>query len=128
MRAAVLALLLLACGSDGPPWYYPPATTHLVIHVTEGGTAIPSRLLLYDQSGAPVRIGTLDMFGGQVQDRGFCKLADGAIGTWMGIALARRSATTRFQFRTASITRGSCAAPNTKSTRPTSICARSTAR
>ena len=94
MRSALLAVLLTACGADGPPWYYPPATTQLVVHVTEGagGPAIPSRIVLYDSGGAMVRIGTLDMFGGQVQDRGFCQLADGAVGTWMGIALARGDA------------------------------------
>src|SRR5207237_10549090 len=89
--AVIAALALAACGADGPPWAIPPATTQLVVHVTDGprGVAIPARIVLYDAGGAPLRIGDLDMFGGTVQDRGFCTLADGAIGTWMGIALAR---------------------------------------
>src|SRR5262245_64156097 len=88
--ALALALGVAACGGDGPPWG-PPATTQLVVHVTDGpgGPPLPSRVVLYDESGAPLHIGSLDMFSGAVQDRGFCKLADGAIGTWMGIALAR---------------------------------------
>jgi hypothetical protein len=57
-----------------------------------GGELVPARLVLYDQSGAPLRIGMLDMYDGTVQDRGYCELADGAVGTWQGIALARGDA------------------------------------
>src|SRR5262249_54060516 len=91
-----LGAFLVGCGDSssppigrGPPPTPPPTSTTLRIHVTDGrgGPVLPSRLILYDSLGAPVRIGMLDMFDGKVQDRGYCELAQGAVGTWQGIAL-----------------------------------------
>src|SRR5262245_22256350 len=86
-------MVALGCGADGPPIVHPRATTTLVVHVTDGpsGRALPAKLLLY-ADGTPLTIGALDMYNGTVQDRGYCELSDGAIGTWQGIALARGDA------------------------------------
>lgn len=68
----------------------PPGQTTLVVRVTDGpsGPLLPARLVLYDEEGEPLRIGTLDVSQGRDQDRGYCELADGVVGTWDGIALA----------------------------------------
>lgn len=99
-----LLLAVVACGDDGsgstprccdagllrpdaaPPR---PTSTTLVVTITdgEGGPPLPGRVLLTDSAGNVLRIGTKDMFGGLDQDRGFCDLAPGVIGTWDGIAL-----------------------------------------
>ncbi|HJZ84119.1 MAG TPA: CehA/McbA family metallohydrolase [Polyangia bacterium] len=96
MRAllAIFSVLALSCGDATPE--VPPATTSLVVHVTDGpgGAPLPAKLLLYGSAGL-IRIGKLDFtFNGQefFQDRGFCELADGAVGTWFGIALVRGDA------------------------------------
>jgi hypothetical protein len=64
----------------------------LVVTVTDGsgGPTMPARLMLYSDTGEPLRIGTLDV--DPSQDLGYCEVAPGAIGTWTGIALAYGSA------------------------------------
>src|SRR5262245_3524376 len=88
-RGAMLLSACLGCTSAQPD-----ATTTLLVRVTDGlgGPELPARLILYDAGGLPVPIGRLDAINGTVQDRGYCELADGAVGTWQGIALWRGDA------------------------------------
>jgi hypothetical protein len=88
---SVSVLLTLTSGLLGchPDDSLPPGTTVLSIRVTEqpGGTPLPARLLLYGPTGDLLHVGALD-YEGRAQQRGFCTLPSGAVGTWDGIALA----------------------------------------
>lgn len=94
--------LAIACGGDEGQSASPdsgllrpdarpaqPTSTSLVVTITEGegGPPIPGRIVLYGEDDRPLRIGSKDMYDGLDQDRGFCDLSPGVIGTWDGIAL-----------------------------------------
>jgi hypothetical protein len=72
-----------ACGRSSPP----PSTTTLALRVTDRGAPVAARVLLFDASGVPVHLGTLDKYG-QRQSVAACEFAPGVIGTWDGIVLA----------------------------------------
>ncbi len=105
-----LVWLLAACGGDDPGTAgidargsgfdagaslvdarpLPPGATTLVVLVTEGdeaGPPLPAKVVLYDEGGQPLRIGHREMYDGSAQDRGYCDLGGGVVGTWDGIAL-----------------------------------------
>jgi hypothetical protein len=65
----------------------PQPTTTLVLKVTDKGHPIPARIAL-SKDGAPVRIGTLDVYG-QRQGGAACELAPWVIGTWDGLVIGR---------------------------------------
>ena len=84
MRAAVLALVVAACGKGDPPH----STTTLVLTITDAGKPVGARVLLWDKDGQPVRIGKLDLYG-QRQGASACPIAPGVIGSWNGLIVAR---------------------------------------
>jgi len=73
---------------DAPP-APPPArsTTTLVVRVTDRGTPVGARVLLFAGS-EPVRIGALDLYGTR-QATTACAIAPGVVGSWNGLILAR---------------------------------------
>jgi hypothetical protein len=79
VRALAFACVLAACGSSG-------STTTLSIRVTDHGTLVGARVLLFDSAGAALHIGKIDMYGAR-QSAGACEFAPGVIGTWDGIVL-----------------------------------------
>jgi hypothetical protein len=81
MRYALL--VVLACCHREPP----RSTTTLVLRVTEGGTPVGARVLLFDAQQQPVRFGTLDLFGKR-QAASAVELERGVLGTWDGIIVA----------------------------------------
>jgi hypothetical protein len=83
--AVAAALANPACQGDGGR---PRSTTTLVLRVTDGGTPVGARVLLFDAAGAPLRIGTLDLYR-QRQGASACPIAPGVIGSWDGLIVAR---------------------------------------
>jgi len=83
MRALVIAATVCACGGKPEPR---ASTTTLVVHVTDQGKAVAARVMLVDATGAPVHIGTLDVYRTR-QGGGACAIAPGVIGSWDGLVL-----------------------------------------
>ena len=83
----VCASLLAACGDGGEP--PPPSQTTLAIYVTDGpgGAYLPAKVVLVAEDGKPLHIGSLDMYSGTLQDRGYCEMAHGVVGTYDGLML-----------------------------------------
>jgi hypothetical protein len=86
-RGRALFVVLLgaaaACTSDAP-------TTVLSILVTDGvgGASLPAKaVLLHPTSGEIQGVGTWDIYDGKAQDRGFCDLGHGVLGTGEGFIL-----------------------------------------
>jgi hypothetical protein len=80
--AAVATTSACTCDRDKPR-----STTTLALAVTDGGTPVAARVLLFDAQDQPVRIGTIDLFGSR-QGAGACAIAPGVLGTWDGLILA----------------------------------------
>jgi len=59
----------------------------LVVSVTDKGTPVGARVLLFDAQNQPVHIGTIDLFGRR-QGAGACSIAPGVLGSWDGLILA----------------------------------------
>jgi hypothetical protein len=62
------------------------STTTLVLRVTDRGTPVGARVLLFDPDGQPLRIGNLDVYGKR-QGAAACVIAPGVIGSWDGLIL-----------------------------------------
>jgi len=71
----------------GGPARRPLPTTTLVVRVTDRGTPVGARVLLFAGS-EPLRIGSLDLYGAR-QTTTACVLAPGVVGSWDGLILAR---------------------------------------
>jgi len=69
------------------PTRRPPPTTTLVVRITDRGTPVGARVLLFAGS-EPLRIGSLDLYGAR-QTTTACVLAPGVVGSWDGLILAR---------------------------------------
>lgn len=71
-------------------------STRLSIYVTDGvgGAPIGSRVLLFNEAGVPLSIGSIDLFGSRQGD-GACLLSRGAVGTLSGIVVAPSGAEIR---------------------------------
>jgi len=87
MKRAALAALALAMAGCTCEHDKPHSTTTLVLSVTDGGTPVAARVLLFDANGQPIHIGTIDLFGRR-QGAGACSIAPGVIGSWDGLILA----------------------------------------
>ncbi len=83
--AALALLALVACGRGGK------SSTSLSIHVTENGQPIGARVLLFDDSGAQLHIGKIDMYGAR-QGAAACAIAPGVVGSWDGLVLGTGTA------------------------------------
>ena len=83
-------LVLAACGHREAP---PPreSTTTLVVHVTADGKPAGARVLLFDQRGAPVHVGNLDLYGRR-QGATACQLAPSVVASWDGLILGEGQA------------------------------------
>ncbi|HWO21880.1 MAG TPA: CehA/McbA family metallohydrolase [Kofleriaceae bacterium] len=64
------------------------STTTLALRVTDRGTPVGARVLLFSAGGAPLRIGTLDLYGMR-QGGAACAIAPGVVGSWDGLIVAR---------------------------------------
>ena len=80
---ALGALGVVACGKAGPPH----STTMLAITVTDHGTPVAARVLLFDMMNQPVHVGVIDLYGKR-QGSGACAIAPGVVGSWDGLILA----------------------------------------
>src|SRR6187549_1574228 len=60
------------------------STTTLALRVTDRGTPVGARVLLFSAGGAPLRIGTLDLYGMR-QGGAACAIAPGVVGSWDGL-------------------------------------------
>lgn len=79
---AAIALAMVGCKREKVR-----STTTLAVTVTDQGKPVAARVLLFDASGEPVHIGTIDLFGAR-QGAGACSIAPGVLGTWDGLILA----------------------------------------
>lgn len=79
----LLVIALVACGKPAKP----RSTTTLAITVTDQGRPVGARVLLFDSSGQPVRIGTIDLYGKR-QGAAACAIGPSVVGSWDGIILA----------------------------------------
>jgi hypothetical protein len=70
-----------------PPPPRPVSTTTLAVRVTDRGTPVGARVLLFAGQD-PLRIGTLDLYGTR-QTTTACAIAPGVLGSWDGLILAR---------------------------------------
>ncbi|HWU86539.1 MAG TPA: CehA/McbA family metallohydrolase [Kofleriaceae bacterium] len=86
VAAAVAAALLLRrpLRSTGAA----ASTTTLVLRVTDRGTPIGARVLLFAQDGAPLRMGAIDLYGKR-QGGAACPIAPGVVGSWDGLIVGR---------------------------------------
>ena len=84
MRLLLLLALIGACGKPAKPR---KPTTTLALRVTDGGTPVAARVLLFDAQGQPVHIGAIDLFGKR-QGAAACAIAPGVVGSWDGLILA----------------------------------------
>jgi hypothetical protein len=73
--------------ADAAPAPPPASTTTLVVRVTDRGTPVGARVLLF-AGPAPLRIGSLDLYGMR-QTTTACAIAPGVVGSWNGLILAR---------------------------------------
>jgi len=80
-RCALALLALAACGRDSPA-----SSTQLAISVTAEGVPVGARVVLFDASGAQLRMGTIDLYGAR-QGRTACAIAPGVVGTWDGLVV-----------------------------------------
>lgn len=80
-RARAL-LVLAACGRDPAP----TSSTQLAISITADGVPVGARVVLFDDSGAQLRIGTIDLYG-QRQGNAACAIAPNVVGTWDGLVV-----------------------------------------
>ena len=85
MRLAAIALLLAVAGCTCER-DRPQSTTTLVLRVTDRGTPVAARVLLFDRDNQPVHIGSIDLYGKR-QGAGACSIAPGVIGSWDGLIL-----------------------------------------
>jgi len=83
VRLLLLLLVAVGCGKHGAKH----STTTLAIRVTDGGKPIGARVLLFDASGQPLHLGTLDLYGKR-QGASACAIAPGVVGSWDGLILA----------------------------------------
>ena len=86
MRLGAIVAIALAVGACGKR-EKPRSTTTLVVNVTEAGKPVGARVLLFDDKGEPVHMGTIDLFGKR-QGATACAIAPGVLGSWDGIILA----------------------------------------
>jgi hypothetical protein len=65
------------------------SSTTLRVRITDESTGKPiaARVLLFDASGAPLHIGTIDLYGKR-QTASACAIAPGVIGSWDGLIFA----------------------------------------
>src|SRR5262245_8250597 len=84
MKWLAIAALAIACGKPAKPRV---STTTLAVSVTDMGTPVGARVLLFDAQNQPVHIGTIDLFGRR-QGAGACSIAPGVLGSWDGLILA----------------------------------------
>jgi hypothetical protein len=68
-----------------------PSTTTFVVRVTDAGEPVAARVLLVDAKGAPLHMGTLDVYGAR-QGAGACAFAVDVIGSWDGLILGHGAA------------------------------------
>ncbi|MDQ3366034.1 MAG: CehA/McbA family metallohydrolase, partial [Myxococcota bacterium] len=64
------------------------STTTLVVRISDGGTPVGARVLLFAADGEPVRIGKIDLYGRR-QGAAACPIAPGVVGSWNGLIVAR---------------------------------------
>jgi len=67
------------------------SSTVLVLRVTDRGTPVGARVLLFDAAGTAVHMGNIDLYGKR-QGAAACVIAPGVIGSWDGIILATGAA------------------------------------
>jgi hypothetical protein len=82
VKVVAFACVLAACGRAPST----QSSTTLSIRVTDHDALVGARVLLFDASGKPLHIGTLDMYGQRQSGAGH-PFAPGVIGTWDGIVL-----------------------------------------
>jgi hypothetical protein len=63
------------------------STTTLVVRVSHDGVPVAARVLLIDERGQPLRIGSLDLYGAR-QGGAACAIAPAVVGSWDGLILA----------------------------------------
>ncbi len=88
--AAIAAVAIAAVAAVG--WWRRtrPArsTTTLVLRVTDRGAPVGARVLLFSAGGAPLRMGSLDVYGKR-QGGAACPIAPDVVGSWDGLILGR---------------------------------------
>jgi len=75
-----------ATTTPGPWGPAEPSTTTLVLRVTDHGTPVAARVLLFDAAGQPLHMGNLDVYGKR-QGAAACVIAPGVVGSWDGLIL-----------------------------------------
>jgi len=88
-RALVIVVLCAACGHRSKPEAV--ATTTLELTITDAGTPVGARVLLFGADREPLRFGTLDLYGKR-QATTAVPFAPGVLGTWDGIIVAAGAA------------------------------------
>ena len=87
MRIAIVVGALVvdfACGKPAPP----RSTTTLELAITDAGKPVGARVLLFDDHGQPVRLGSLDLYGKR-QGATAVWLDPDVLGSWDGLIVAR---------------------------------------
>ncbi|MBA3463085.1 MAG: CehA/McbA family metallohydrolase [Deltaproteobacteria bacterium] len=82
-RTLLVVLAIAACGNKPTP----PASTTLVLKVSTGNVPVGARVLLFDSSGQPLHMGSIDLYGAR-QGAAACAIAPGVVGSWDGLILA----------------------------------------
>src|SRR5689334_17095491 len=81
--AAGLAVLIVHAVRDAPR---PPVTTTFVVHITDRGTPVGARVLLF-AGDEPVHMGRLDVYEMR-QGAAACPIAPGVVASWDGLIVA----------------------------------------
>jgi len=81
--AAGLAVLILHAAREEPR---PPVTTTFVVHITDRGTPVGARVLLF-AGDQPVHMGRLDVYEMR-QGAAACPIAPGVVASWDGLIVA----------------------------------------
>jgi len=64
------------------------STTTLVVRVTDRGTPVGARVLLFSRQGEPLHMGSIDLYGKR-QGAAACPIAPDVVGSWDGLIVAR---------------------------------------
>ena len=64
------------------------SSTTLVLRITDRGTPVGARVLLFARDGAPLRMGSIDLYGKR-QGAAACPIAPGVVGSWDGLIVGR---------------------------------------
>jgi hypothetical protein len=82
VAAVAVVAACAACGKAKPQ----KSSTTLVVRVTDQGKPVAARVLLFDASGQPVHIGSIDLYGKR-QGAAACAIAPNVVGSWDGLIL-----------------------------------------